>query len=561
MGRNVNSFFSEAPASVDIGRSRLDRNQNIKTTFNASELIPFYVDADILPGDTCSIDTSKVVRMSTLIAPIMDNIYLDTYFFFVPNRLVWDHWKEFMGENTASAWLPQVSYTIPQVTAPSGGWNVGTIADYMGLPTGVGNLSVSALPFRAYSMIVNEWFRDENVTDPTYYSTGDATIAGSNGTNYLTDLVKGGMPFKAAKYHDYFTSALPAPQKGPDVPLPLGQQAPVYASQTVDVSSYSTGSLQWVTNNGTTLNDGYYPLMAHSVSGNIFNDASSTTASVSNSTGLKPKNLMADLTRATGTSINQLRQAFQVQKLYEKDARGGTRYTEIIKSHFGVTSPDSRLQRPEYLGGCRVPINVHQVVQNSSTDSTSPQGNTAAYSLTIDSHSDFTKSFTEHGILIGLCVARYDHSYQQGIERMWSRKVREDYYFPVFANLGEQAILNKEIYAQGSTVIDSATNKPYDEEVFGYQEAWAEYRYKPNRISGMMRSTYSQSLDLWHLGDEYNALPVLSDAWIREDKSNIDRTLAVTSAVSHQFIADIYVKNSHVRPMPLYSIPGLIDHH
>lgn len=564
MGRNVNSFFSEAPASVDIGRSRLDRNQNIKTTFNASELIPFYVDSDILPGDTCSIDTSKVVRMSTLIAPIMDNIYLDTYFFFVPNRLVWDHWKEFMGENTTSAWLPQVSYTVPQVTAPSGGWNVGTIADYMGLPTGVGDLSVNALPFRAYSLIVNEWFRDENLTDPTYYSTGDATIAGSNGSNYLTDLVKGGMPYKAAKYHDYFTSALPAPQKGPDVPLPLGQSAVVYAKQGSDSSALSTAPMAFKVTGATLTNQKWYDLNVwQPVTGNPYTQVSSGNVTPQGGTAYEayPVNLVADLTTATGTSINQLRQAFQVQKLYEKDARGGTRYTEIIKSHFGVTSPDSRLQRPEYLGGCRIPINVHQVVQNSSTDSTSPQGNTAAYSLTIDSHSDFTKSFTEHGILIGLCVARYDHSYQQGIERMWSRKVREDYYFPVFANLGEQAILNKEIYAQGSTVIDSVTNKPYDEEVFGYQEAWAEYRYKPNRISGMMRSTYSQSLDLWHLGDEYNALPVLSDAWIREDKSNIDRTLAVTSAVSHQFIADIYVKNSHVRPMPLYSIPGLIDHH
>lgn len=551
MGRNVNSFFSENPASVDVSRSRFQRNQNIKTSFNAGDLIPFYLD-EVLPGDTVSIDTSKVVRMSTLIAPIMDNIYLDTYFFFVPNRLVWDHWKQFMGENTESAWIPETSYTIPQVTAPSGGWSVGTIADYMGIPIGVSGLSVDAMPFRAYALICNEWFRDENLTDPIYIDTGDSTLAGSNGSSFRTDVPKGGAPFKASKYHDYFTSALPAPQKGPDVPLPLGQQALVYAGNS-DSSSLSTQSIFYKHSNGTNFSAnetmGLVPWTGDNSKSYAAGFSQVPSGYVS---GVYPINLIADLTTATGTSINQLRQAFQVQKLYEKDARGGTRYTEILKSHFGVTSPDSRLQRPEYLGGSRVPINVHQVVQNSATDSVSPQGNTAAYSLTIDSHSDFTKSFTEHGWIMGLCVARYDHTYQQGLERMWSRKVREDYYFPVFANLGEQAIKNKEIFAQGTST---------DDEVFGYQEAWAEYRYKPSRISGELRSQYSASLDLWHLGDDYASLPHLSDAWIREDKSNIDRTLAVTSAVSHQFIADIFVKNSEVRIMPLYSIPGLIDHH
>ena len=556
MSRNVNSFFSEAPASVDVSRSRFQRNQNIKTSFDAGDIIPFYLD-EVLPGDTVSIDTSKVVRMSTLIAPIMDNIYLDTYFFFVPNRLVWDHWKQFMGENTESAWIPEVDYTIPQVTAPDGGWNVGTIADYMGVPTGVSGLSIDAMPFRAYALICNEWFRDENLTDPIYIDTGDATLAGSNGDAYRTDIPKGGKPFVAAKYHDYFTSALPAPQKGPDVPLPLGQVANVYAMNGADSSVLSNAPMIFKTTAGNL------PAGTHNVFLNT-NDLYGTylvgntgipsdqIPSGGSNLDLFPVNLMADLTTATGTSINQLRQAFQVQKLYEKDARGGTRYTEILKSHFGVTSPDSRLQRPEYLGGSRVPINVHQVVQNSATDSVSPQGNTAAYSLTIDSHSDFTKSFTEHGWILGLCVARYDHTYQQGLERMWSRKVREDYYFPVFANLGEQAVKNKEIFAQGTS---------QDDEVFGYQEAWAEYRYKPSRISGELRSTYAQSLDLWHVGDDYETLPSLSDSWIREDKTNIDRTLAVTSAVSHQFIADIFVKNSEVRVMPLYSIPGLIDHH
>ena len=417
MSRNVNSFFSEAPASVDVSRSRFQRNQNIKTSFDAGDIIPFYLD-EVLPGDTVSIDTSKVVRMSTLIAPIMDNIYLDTYFFFVPNRLVWDHWKQFMGENTESAWIPEVDYTIPQVTAPDGGWNVGTIADYMGVPTGVSGLSIDAMPFRAYALICNEWFRDENLTDPIYIDTGDATLAGSNGDAYRTDIPKGGKPFVAAKYHDYFTSALPAPQKGPDVPLPLGQVANVYAMNGADSSVLSNAPMIFKTTAGNL------PAGTHNVFLNT-NDLYGTylvgntgipsdqIPSGGSNLDLFPVNLMADLTTATGTSINQLRQAFQVQKLYEKDARGGTRYTEILKSHFGVTSPDSRLQRPEYLGGSRVPINVHQVVQNSATDSVSPQGNTAAYSLTIDSHSDFTKSFTEHGWILGLCVARYDHTFQQ----------------------------------------------------------------------------------------------------------------------------------------------------
>lgn len=555
MSRNVNSFFSEVPASLDIGRSKFIRNQSIKTSFNVGDLIPFYVD-EVLPGDTYSVDTSKVVRLSTPITPIMDNIWLDTYYFFVPNRLVWEHWKEFMGENTQSAWIPQVQYSVPQMTSPaSTGWNVGTIADYMGIPTGIAGLSVNALPLRMYALICNEWFRDENLTDPIYVPVGDATVAGSNGTQYNSDCAKGGAPFKVAKYHDFYSSCLPAPQKGVDVPLPLGASAPVYASGTLNPTPYNKTSIFFATADGTAIGSGNHNIAIYS--GNTTNTFGRTTTGANSITGdtykdVYPANLYTDLTLATGTSINQLRQAFQVQKLYEKDARGGTRYTEILKSHFGVTSPDSRLQRPEYLGGSRIPININQVLQQSETTSSSPLGDTGAYSLTIDSHSDFTKSFTEHGFVIGVCCARYDHTYQQGLEKMWSRTLREHYYFPVFANLGEQAVKNREIYAQGTSV---------DDQVFGYQECWAEYRYKPNRVSGMMRSSYSQSLDIWHLADDYSSLPSLSDSWIREDKSNVDRVLAVSSSVSHQLIADIYVSNKSVRPMPLYSVPGLIDHH
>lgn len=542
--RNIDSRFAANPTSLDISRSRFVRSSSVKTSFNTGELVPFYID-EVLPGDTFSVDDSKVIRMSTLLSPIMDNLYLDTYYFFVPNRLVWKHWKQFMGENTDSAWIPEVDYSVPQLTSPKNGWQVGSLADYFGIPIGVDNISVNALPFRAYALICNEWFRDENLTDPIYYDDGDTTIAGTNGGDDV-DIPKGGMPFKVAKYHDYFTSCLPAPQKGPDVLLPLGSTAPIYPNDG--------GHLTFVTDNGNSTFTGF---------------ASSTSASAGSffpiqgflNTGSDPisantpfnylSGLEVDLSNATAATVNQLRLAFQIQKLYEKDARGGTRYIEILKSHFGVTSPDARLQRPEYLGGTRKPINITQVVQNSESGS-SPLGHTAAFSCTIDSENAFTKSFVEHGFVIGLMAVRYDHTYQQGIERMWSRKGRFDYYFPVFANIGEQAVLNKEIFAQGTDE---------DEEVFGYNEAWADYRYKPSRTSAYMRSTAPTSLDLWHLGDDYESLPALSDSWIREDKAIVDRTLAVTSAVSHQFYGDIFVKNVSVRPMPVYSIPGLIDHH
>lgn len=556
MTRNTNSRFALNPTRLDMSRSRFDRSSSYKTTFNVGDLIPFYVD-EVLPGDTFSIDTSKVVRMQTLLTPIMDNIYLDTYFFFVPNRLTWEHWRELMGENTQSAWLPQVEYSVPQITAPAGGWQVGTIADYMGIPTGVANLSVNAMPFRAYALICNEWFRDENLTDPLNIPVSDATVVGSNGSTYLTDVAKGGKPFKCAKYHDYFTSCLPAPQKGPDVTIPVGSLEPVPVYTGADhPDSLGPYSLR-MSSPGTFSPETNYLVLGDKVSGSpstgTVGRSSSVNQSVSNN-GFQPLNLWAQSAGvAQAATINQLRTAFQIQKLYERDARGGTRYIEILKSHFGVTSPDARLQRPEYLGGSRIPININQVIQSSGTGSDgTPQGTTTAYSVTTDSHSEFTKSFVEHGFIIGLMVARYDHTYQQGLERFWSRKDRFDYYWPVFANLGEQAVLNKEIYAQGNEK---------DDEVFGYQEAWADYRYRPSRVTGEMRSSYAQSLDVWHLADDYAQLPSLSDSWIREDASTINRVLAISDNVSAQLFCDIYIRCLATRPMPLYSIPGLIDHH
>ncbi len=549
MNRNVESHFSQLP-NVDIGRSRFDRSSSVKTSFNVGSLIPFYVD-EVLPGDTFKLKTSKVVRMQPLVAPIMDNVYLDTYYFFVPNRLVWTHWRELMGENTESAWLPTTEYNVPQVTSPaSTGWAPGTIADYMGIPVGVPGLSVNALPFRAYALICNEWFRDENLTDPINISVGDIQIDGSNGNNYITDLVKGGQPFLASKYHDYFTSCLPSPQKGPNVTIPIAQMNDL---PVVSKMKTHDGSEQIVMTNNN--NAGFlvnYP--SSSVSGHGLLSVKSDSSITSSGSGIRFTNLWAQGTDAlTATSINELRMAFQIQKLYEKDARGGSRYTELLKSHFGVTSPDARLQRPEYLGGNRVPITINQVLQQSATvEGGTPQGTPTGMSLTSDTNSDFTKSFVEHGFVIGVMVARYDHTYQQGLNRMWSRKSRFDYYWPVFANIGEQAVLNKEIYAAGS---------PKDDQVFGYQEAWADYRYRPNICTGEMRSSATVSLDIWHLADDYSDLPFLSDSWIREDKSNLDRALAVKSTVSNQLWADIYIQNICTRPMPMYSIPGLIDHH
>ncbi len=541
MNRNVESHFALNPTRIDISRSTFDRSSSLKTSFNVGEIIPFYVD-EVLPGDTFKVKTSKVVRLQTMLTPMMDNVYLDTYFFFVPNRLTWNHWKQFNGENTESAWLPETSYEVPQITAPSGGWNVGTIADYFGIPTGVANLSVNALPFRAYALIMNEWFRDENLSDPLNIPLDDATVTGVNTGTFVTDVAKGGKPYTASKYHDYFTSALPAPQKGPDVTIPVssGANLPV---RTLKEAIPNPSNL---TLRSSTAYGGNFDVRVQN---------NTNALEVEGSGGaFIPANLWAvNDGSVSAATINQLRMAFQIQKLYERDARGGSRYIEILKSHFGVTSPDARLQRPEYLGGNRIPLNVNQIVQQSATaEGSTPQGNPVGLSLTTDSHNDFVKSFTEHGFVIGVMVARYDHTYQQGIERMWSRKDRFDYYWPVFANIGEQAILNKEIYAQG-------TEK--DNEVFGYQEAWADYRYKPNRVTGEMRSSYTKSLDVWHLADDYNSLPSLSDSWIREDKSNVDRVLAVTSAVSNQLFCDIYVQNKTTRPMPLYSIPGLIDHH
>ena len=545
MNRNSEYNFAQNP-QVGVSRSRFKRNSDNKTTFNTGDLIPIYLD-EVLPGDTHQIDVACVMRMATPIFPVMDNAYCDFYFFFVPNRLLWEHWKEFMGENKETAWTPKTEYSVPQVTAPTGGWEEGTLADYLGLPTKVEGISVSALPGRAYGLIYNEWFRNQNVTQPTLVEVTDATTTGKNDGSATNDsAITLAKPLKAAKVFDYYTGALPEPQKGEPISIPLSGPAKVrmYDDRNLTIPFEKTIDFE----NGVGYNSSMYN------AGNSGTDYKNSVAIVTGKDEDEDVGASAylgtDLSSVTAATINQLRQAFQIQKLLEKDARGGTRYREVLREHFGVISPDSRMQIPEYLGGYRLPINVSQVIQTSSTDGTSPLGNTAALSVTTMNKPMFTKSFTEHGFIMGVAVVRTDQTYQQGIERMWSRKGRYDYYWPVLANIGEQAILNKEIYAQGNEK---------DNEAFGYQEAWADYRYKPNKVTGLFRSNAKQSLDAWHYAQDYDALPTLSTAWMEQNDTEMKRTLAVQS--QPDFIADFYFMNKTTRCMPVYSIPGLIDHH
>jgi hypothetical protein len=570
MNRNSNSRFAQAP-QVDIQRSTFDRSSGHKTTFNAGKLVPIYVD-EVLPGDTFEMKTSTIVRGSTPIFPVMDNANLDIYFFFVPNRLVWDHWKEFNGENTTSKWEQTVEYSIPQMAPPLStdkikeGWERGTLADYMGIPTQVGpgasqtnpQYTVNHLPFRAYCLIWNEWFRDQNLQDPVLIDTGDSQ---TNGRHLIPEgnsitfenqaALQGANLLPVNKYFDYFTGALPEPQKGPDVLLPLGSLAPVITNQANNPGiTGNSPEMKFVSNQN--LQDSKNIIIGPTGGGGgSLLTGQATTETISGK--LIPSNLVTDLSNATSATINELRLAFQLQRLYERDARGGTRYIEIIKSHFGVTSPDARLQRPEYLGGERIPINIDQVIQTSGTmQGTTPQGNTAAYSLTGNQGSYFKHSFVEHGYVLGLACVRTEHTYQQGLEKIWNRKNRFDFYWPALANIGEQAILNKEIYLQPI--------KEVNEQAFGYQEAWAEYRYKPSRVSSAFRGNVG-SLDAWHYADYYEELPKLSAEWVQETYKNVDRTLAVQSTLEDQYIADFWFKCKCTRPMPIYSIPGLIDHH
>lgn len=545
--------------NISIPRNKFDLSHGHKTTMNVGDLVPILVQ-EVYPGESFKDKTAFVARSSTpFIRPVIDNLFMDIFYFFVPNRLVYDKWKNVMGENTSGYWANEETFNVPVGELISVG--TGSIADHFGLPigdkpTGAPTIEINLLPFRAYGLIWNEWYRDQNTQEPIFINTGEKAefeninTVGNNFANedgyYMDGLAK------VNKLHDYFTSALPSPQKGDAVEVPIQGISPVLTS---DEDIFTSGTHFPInfreTGNNHIPNGGEY-LNLHPVTrgGEIYKASlgqADVGVGLGNDYSLYPSNLYTDYGDAS-LFVNDLRYAFQIQKMLERDARSGTRYVEYIASHFNTTSLDQTQQRPEFLGGKRMPLQVTQVSQTSQSSEESPLGQVGAFSLS-NGVCGFSKSFTEHGFIIGLACIRYHHTYQQGVEKFWTRKTRLDYYDPVFANIGEQPILKKELFAYDLS----------NDSVFGFQEAWADLRYRPSKVTGMLSSASQEGLDIWHFADKYSNSPILNSEFLQENRAFVQRTLSANQI--DDFIVDIYHNLSAIRPMPLYSIPGLIDHH
>lgn len=553
MNRNNERHFNQIP-EMKASRTRFNRDQTILTTFDAGKLIPFYVD-EVLPGDTFSVDTSAIIRMTTPKYPVMDDAFIDFYYFYCPNRILWSHFKQFMGEVESQPWMPAKEYKVPTITVQgsvSPAPIEESILDYMGVPTIIRkDFEINALPVRAYVMIWNEFFRDENVENEAVLRTDDTKQYYADNPNAtVEETLKyagvGARCLPVNKFHDYFTSCLPYAQRGPTVKLPMQGNARISGFTNNNFNEkallYASSFYDGNTNPGNT-KDKLYAMAADGSTGAAYLNIGDGTGS-----DHRAVYLGADLSSVTAATINDLRKAVAVQQYYEALARGGSRYREQVQAIWDVVISDKTAQIPEYLGGGRYHVNMNQIVQTSGqqTSNDTPIGETGAMSVTPINESSFTKSFEEHGFIIGVCCVRHNHSYQQGLERFWSRTDRLDYYVPQFANLGEQPVKKKEIMLTGTAS---------DEETFGYQEAWADYRMKPNRVSGKMRSNAAGTLDFWHYADNYDKVPTLSQEWMAEGKSEIARTLIVQN--EPQFFGAIRVANKTVRRMPLYSVPGL----